>query len=95
MNFLFIYDYLPTITQNQLASEYGINLVWIGEKAPSATSVTSKYVFDMGNKMDIIFEGIVTKNPAIALKLAEDFIIGVFEMEQDTVISFHLYDHRE
>ena len=67
------------------ASEYGINLVWIGEKAPSATSVTSKYVFDMGNKMDIIFEGIVTKNPAIALKLAEDFIIGVFEMEQDTL----------
>jgi len=95
MNFLFIDDYLPTIAQNQLASEYGINLVWIGEKAPSSTYMSAAYVLDMGNKMDMVFEGVVTKNPAIALKLAEDFIIGVFEMEQNTVTSFHLYDHRQ
>ena len=95
MNFLFIDDYFPTITQDQLAKEYDINLVWSGEKAPSSTYMSAAYVLDMGNKMDMVFEGVVTKNPAIALKLAEDFIIGVFEMEQNTVTSFHLYDHRQ
>ena len=95
MNFLFIDDYLPTTTQDQLASEYDINLVWIGEKAPSSTYMSAAYVLNMGNKMGMVFEGVVTKNPAIALKLAENFIIGIFEMRQDTVASFHIYDHRQ
>ena len=92
--FAFISRHVPTESQHALAAQEGIELTHIGDA--DAFSVTSSFVYNAG-----AFEGVVVVHPAAALRLAPEFVVGVFEnanrapvgeKPQFEAVSFHLFD---
>lgn len=77
MNFAFISRHEPTPEQMALAEEQDIVLHHVGDT--DAFTVTPGFVFDAGNRLEVMFHGVVVVHPAAALRLAPDFLIGVFE----------------
>ncbi|MCG5512815.1 hypothetical protein [Ectothiorhodospira shaposhnikovii] len=95
MKFAFISRHSPTPEQHALAAEQGVELVHVGDA--DAFSVDSGFVHDHGP-----FEGVVV-HPAAALRLANNFLVGVFENANRApegarpefyARAFHLYDLR-
>jgi hypothetical protein len=72
MKFAFISRHTPTPEQQALAADQGIELVSIGDA--DAFTVTPSFVYDAGP-----FEGVVVVHPAAAMRLCQEFVIGVFE----------------
>lgn len=72
MKFAFISRHTPTPEQFVLAEAKGINLVPIGDC--DAFSVTPEWVAEKGE-----FDGVIVVNPAAAMRLCGDFIVGVYE----------------
>ena len=72
MKFAFISRHLPTSGQVDLAAAQGIELVHVGDA--DAFTVDREWVNDKGP-----FEGVIVVHPAAAMRLASEFIIGVFE----------------
>lgn len=96
MRFAFITRHEPTPEQFSLAQELGIELVPVGDM--DAFEVTPGMIHDIGD-----FEGVVVVHPAAALRLANDFVIGIFEnanrapegeKPQFKAVRFHVYDYR-
>jgi len=95
-NFAFISRHTPTAEQFRLCEEAGVNLLPIGDY--DAFSVIKSNVLKNGS-----FEGVVVVHPAAAMRLAADFIVGVFENAQRQEEGgkmtffpkrFHMYDLR-
>ena len=102
MNFAFITRHAPTAEQVELASEQGITLHPIGDT--DAFSVGNSFVHEAGNRLNVIFEGVIVVHPAAALRLCDEFLVGVFEnanrapegaKPQFLALSLHVYDMRE
>lgn len=74
MRFAFVSRHKPTKRQHELASEKGIELIPIGDR--DAFSVIPSMLD--GHK-DGPFDGVVVVHPAAALRLANDFLVGVFK----------------
>jgi hypothetical protein len=72
MKFAFISRHVPTPEQQALAGDQGIELVSIGDT--DAFTVTPGFVYDAGP-----FEGVIVVHPAAAMRLCQEFIVGVFE----------------
>lgn len=70
--FAFISRHAPTQGQLALAASKGIDLISIGDM--DAFHVQPS---DVANKGD--FDGVVVVHPAMALRLIEDYSVGVFE----------------
>lgn len=104
MNFAFISRHIPTDTQVQLAADAGVNLVHVGDA--DAFTVTPAFVH--GRERDACdsgfwFDGVVVVHPAAALRLANNFLVGVFENANRApegapvsfeAVSFHVFDLR-
>ena len=97
MQFAFISRHNPTDSQITLAAEQGIELVHIGDH--DAFTVSPDFVLDAGP-----FEGVVVVHPAAALRLADTFLVGVFENANRAPVgerpqfeaqSLHIYDLSE
>jgi len=97
MKFAFISRHNPTDSQIALANEQDIELVRIGDH--DAFTVSPGAVYDAGP-----FEGVVVVHPAAALRLASEFIVGVFENANRAPVgerpqfeaqALHLYDLRD
>jgi hypothetical protein len=72
MNFAFISRHEPTASQYDLADQQEITLVPIGDL--DAFSVTVADVDEHGD-----FDGVVVVHPAAAMRLASQFLVGVFK----------------
>jgi hypothetical protein len=92
--FAFISRHVPTDSQHTLAAAEDIELVHIGDA--DAFTVSPDFVVAAG-----AFEGVVVVHPAAAMRLANDFVVGVFknanrapvgEKPQFEAVSFHLFD---
>ena len=70
--FAFVSRHTPTAEQMSLAEKAGIDLIPIGDM--DAFSVTPEDIETHGD-----FAGVVVVHPAAALRLAPNFVIGVFE----------------
>lgn len=97
MKFAFISRHTPTDGQLQIAKEYGIELVHIGDR--DAFSVAVSDIYEAG-----AFDGVVVVHPAAAMRLAGSFLIGVFEnanrapageRPQFEAKALHIYDLRD
>jgi len=97
MKFAFISRHKPTNTQYLLAEAAGIDLIPAGDA--DAFSITNGFVDSLG-----AFDGVVVVHPATALRLASDFLIGVFENANRTpegekptfeAVNLHVYDLRD
>lgn len=97
MNFAFISRHQPTDSQHALAAEQGHTLTHIGDT--DAFTVGAGFVHHNGP-----FEGVVVVHPAAALRLANQFVVGVFENAnrapvgapaQFEAVAFHVYDLRD
>jgi cellulase/cellobiase CelA1 len=93
MKFAFISRHEPTEDQHNLASQQGIILHYVGDA--DAFTVNDDWVKQHGT-----FDGVVVVHPAAAMRLASQYIIGVFEnanrapigeKPQFTAVSFHTY----
>jgi len=92
--FAFISRHSPTQEQVALATEKGIELIPIGDC--DAFTISPSFVDAIGP-----FDGVVVVHPAAALRLAETFIVGIFEngtrpgpddRPQFFAKNFHLYN---
>ena len=97
MEFAFISRHQPTEGQHALAADQGHTLTHIGDV--DAFTVGAGFVHEHGP-----FEGVVVVHPAAAMRLASQFVVGVFEnanrapvgeRPQFEAISFHVYDLRD
>lgn len=97
MRFAFISRHTMTAQQISLAAEQGITLIHVGDA--DAFSVSPSFVYEHG-----AFEGVVVVHPAMALRLAGEFAVGVFEnanrapegdKPQFEAKSLHIYDMRD
>ncbi|MFA7175344.1 MAG: hypothetical protein WC340_18360 [Kiritimatiellia bacterium] len=97
MRFAFVSRHTPTDGQLQIAKEYGIELIHIGDR--DAFSVGVNDIDEAG-----AFDGVVVVHPAAALRLAGTFLIGVFENAnrapegappQFEAKSLHIFDMRD
>lgn len=70
--FAFISRHTPTQVQFELAAQYHIELVHVGDT--DAFTVTPEWVAEKGD-----FNGVVVVHPAAALRLVPHYIVGVFE----------------
>lgn len=70
--FAFISRHAPTQGQIEMAAAQGIELAHVGDA--DAFSVGAGFVHHHGP-----FEGVVVVHPAAALRLAPQFLVGVFE----------------
>jgi hypothetical protein len=102
MNFAFITRHAPTAEQVALASAQGITLHIVGDA--DAFTVGNSFVYEAGNRLNVIFEGVVVVHPAAALRLCSEFLVGVFEnanraqeggKPQFAALALHVYDMRE
>jgi hypothetical protein len=102
MNFAFITRHVPTAEQVALASEQGITLHIVGDT--DAFTVSNSFVHEAGNRLNVIFEGVIVVHPAAALRLCDEFLVGVFEnanrapegeKPQFSALALHVYDMRE
>lgn len=102
MNFAFITRHQPTAEQVELASEQGITLHPIGDT--DAFTISNSFVHEAGNRLNVIFEGVIVVHPAAALRLCSEFLIGVFEnanrapegeKPQFSALALRIYDMRE
>ncbi len=96
MKFAFISRHEPTAEQHAMAADSGIELVVIGDR--DAFSVTPADIAEAGD-----FDGVVVVHPAAAMRLADRYMIGVFENANRaapgerptfTAIALWLYDRR-
>lgn len=101
MNFAFISRHAPTAEQVALAAEQGVTLFPVGDT--DAFTVTPEWVHDAEERLNLEFDGVVVVHPAAALRLAPEFLVGVFENAnraepgqppQFFAKSFHVYDLR-
>lgn len=97
MEFAFISRHEPTASQHALAADQGHTLVHVGDA--DAFTVGCGFVHEHGP-----FEGVVVVHPAAAMRLASNFVVGVFENAnrapvgqppQFEAVSFHVYDLRD
>ncbi len=95
--FAFLSRHQPTAEQLTIAESMGIDLIPIGDA--DAFSVTPARVYAAGP-----FVGVVVVHPAAALRLAHEFLIGVFEnairapegeRPTFTPVDLHIYDLRD
>lgn len=84
--FAFISRHVPTMEQHRLAEEQGIKLYHVGDM--DAFSISYEKVeeaFKRGGNPTVggpdNFEGVVVVHAAAAMRLMDDFAIGVFENE--------------
>lgn len=98
----FISRHAPTAEQVALAAEQGFTLLPVGDA--DAFRVGNSFVHEAGNRLGVVFEGVVVVHPAAALRLCSEFLIGVFENAnrapegappQFTAKSFHIFDLRD
>lgn len=101
-NFAFITRHAPTAEQAALASEQGIALHSVGDA--DAFTVGSGFVHEAGNRLDVVFEGVIVVHPAAALRLCSEFLVGVFENANRapegappkfSAKALHVYDMRD
>lgn len=92
----FISRHEPTKSQHELAKDQGYALVHVGDA--DAFTVSADFVHHAGP-----FEGVVVVHPAAALRLAPQFLVGVFENANRAPVgepprfeaaSFHVFDLR-
>lgn len=76
MTFAFISRHEPTTSQIAMARDEGIELLHVGDT--DAFTVSPAFVFMHGEHRQVTFDGVVV-HPAAALRLAGDFLVGVFE----------------
>jgi hypothetical protein len=97
MKFAFISRHTPTDGQLQIAKEYGIDLIHIGDR--DAFSVDVSTIDAAG-----AFDGVIVVHPSAAMRLAGSFLIGVFEnanrapegeRPQFEAKALHIYDLRD
>lgn len=95
--FAFISRHAPTAGQIEMAAAQGIELTHVGDA--DAFTVDAGFVHGKGP-----FEGVVVVHPAAAMRLASQFMVGVFENAnrapvgqppQFEAVSFHVYDLRD
>lgn len=95
--FAFISRHQPTPAQMEICAAHGVELISIGDR--DAFSVTTAQVLEAG-----AFDGVVVVHPAAAMRLAGDFLIGVFENSQRSedggkltffAKDLHIYDLRD
>lgn len=95
--FAFISRHEPTPRQHELAAEQGITLHHVGDA--DAFTVGAGFVHYHGP-----YEGVVVVHPAAALRLASQFLVGVFENANRApvgmrpkfeAVSLHVYDLRD
>lgn len=95
--FAFISRHAPTQDQIVMAKNQGIDLIPIGDT--DAFTVDSDFVDNHG-----AFDGVVVVHPAAALRLASQFLVGIFQngsrpdenqKPQFFAKSFHVYDLRD
>lgn len=72
MKFAFISRHQPTDSQHAMAAMQGHSLIYIGDT--DAFSIDADFVRGHGQ-----FDGVVAVHPVAALRLAPQFVIGVFE----------------
>lgn len=70
--FAFISRHAPAPSQIEMAKAQGIDLEHVGDA--DAFNVSCAFVYEKGD-----YEGVVVVHPAAAMKLCQDFLIGVFE----------------
>lgn len=101
MHFAFISRHTPTAEQHALAAEQGITLSHIGDMDAFTVGVGS--VHHAGAEHGA-FDGVIVVHPAAALRLAREFLVGVFEnanrapegeRPQFHAVALHLYDLRD
>lgn len=102
MNFAFISRHKPTAEQMLLAAAKGISLYPIGDT--DAFTIDASYVHNAARDPSVNclgFDGVIVVHPAAAMRLCDDFIIGVFENAnrapegappQFSAKALHLYD---
>ncbi len=92
--FAFVSRHEPTQQQRSLAAQQGALLVEVGDM--DAFEITSAMVDEKG-----VFDGVVVVHPSAALRLAPDFVVGVFknanrapvgDKPQFVATEFHTYD---
>lgn len=102
MNMAFITRHQPTVEQLALAEKQGITLHVVGDT--DAFTVGNDFVHEAGNRLNVVFEGVVVVHPAAALRLCSEFVIGVFENAnrspegappQFAAKALHLFDLRD
>lgn len=102
MNFAFITRHAPTPEQVALAEQQGITLHGVGDA--DAFTVGNSFIHEAGNRLDVLFDGVVVVHPAAALRLCSEFLVGVFEnanrapegeKPQFAALALHVYDMRE
>ena len=95
--FAFISRHAPTRGQVEMAAAQGIELTHVGDA--DAFTVGAGFVHDKGP-----YEGVVVVHPAAALRLAPQFLVGVFENANRApvgepprfeAVSFQVYDLRD
>ena len=95
--FAFISRHEPTPSQHALAAKQGHTLTHVGDA--DAFTVGAGFVHNHGP-----YEGVVVVHPAAALRLASQFLVGVFENANRApvgeppkfaAVSFHVYDLRD
>lgn len=77
MNLAFISRHAPTPEQVELAAEQGFTLHHVGDA--DAFTVGAGFVHEAGNRIGVVFVGVVVVHPAAALRLCNTFLVGVFE----------------
>lgn len=77
IEFAFISRHEPTAEQLALAADQGIALVHVGDA--DAFTLSPSFVYEMGNRHDHTFEGVVVVHPAAALRLCSAFLVGIFK----------------
>lgn len=97
MEFAFISRHEPNASQHAMAAEQGHTLTHIGDH--DAFTVGAGFVHEHGT-----FEGVVVVHPAAALRLAPQFVVGVFENSNRSPVgepprfeatAFYLFDLRD
>jgi len=100
--FAFISRHRPSSEQHQLAEDQDIELTYVGDT--DAFTVSPSFVFAACEEHNRTFEGVVVVHPAAALRLAGDFLVGVFENENRAPVgekqqfmakALHIYDLRD
>jgi hypothetical protein len=72
MNFAFVSRHEPTASQYDLADQQEITLARVGDM--DAFSVTAADLDTHGD-----FDGVIVVHPAAAMRLASQFLVGVFK----------------
>lgn len=103
VEFAFVSRHQPTPEQHALAREQGISLTHIGDHdaftincrahTPGVRPVFDGFIHAAGP-----FEGVIVVHPAAALRLASQFLVGVYENASPRTngcASLHIYDLRD